>query len=322
MAEYNITMRQKNSQGEYDTLYPATTGEQVSGIYTAEETLTSTTAQSFGLSASATPDEVFQIISQYCWRLIASYKTAGSFQFTVPDGVTEIGVYMVGGGGSGASGGLTSSQAFVATGGAAGYGGNFIFQVTPGQIISGIVGAGGGSVSQMNNGKTGGSTSFNNITVSGGSGGSFNLASSPVRGGTGGQGSDASGNSGGDVYNARKIYAGTQTYQNNGVVGGFSQTPRESQNAFDTTMVTLCAGGWAKGIETNDVETILPMPDGTKGGSGKNGFRVVVYGENATGNGNGGGASYNYNDTGYYACYSGAGSPGMVLIYTRGGSTT
>ena len=32
MAEYNIVMKQKNNTGEYDTLYPATVGSQVSGM--------------------------------------------------------------------------------------------------------------------------------------------------------------------------------------------------------------------------------------------------------------------------------------------------
>ena len=63
MAEYNITMRQKNSEGEYDTLYPATTGNQVSGIYTAEETLTEATATLFNLANNAIPNDIFEILS-------------------------------------------------------------------------------------------------------------------------------------------------------------------------------------------------------------------------------------------------------------------
>lgn len=63
-------MKQLNSNGEYDTLYPATigsqvtgiTGDQITGIYTADETLTSTTAELYGLSGSALPDDVLKKI--------------------------------------------------------------------------------------------------------------------------------------------------------------------------------------------------------------------------------------------------------------------
>lgn len=71
MADYNITMKQLNSSGTYDTLYPATigsqvtgiTGDQISGIYTADQTLTSATAALFGLGADAVPDEVFALLA-------------------------------------------------------------------------------------------------------------------------------------------------------------------------------------------------------------------------------------------------------------------
>lgn len=66
MANYNITMKQLNSSGTYDTLYPATigsqvtgiTGDQISGIYTANQTLTSTTKTLYGLGEDAVPDDV------------------------------------------------------------------------------------------------------------------------------------------------------------------------------------------------------------------------------------------------------------------------
>lgn len=73
MANYSITMKQLNSSGTYDTLYPATIGsqvsgitaEQISGIYTAEQTLTDATAALFQLSGdTALPDKVFEILSK------------------------------------------------------------------------------------------------------------------------------------------------------------------------------------------------------------------------------------------------------------------
>ena len=107
MAEYPITMKQKNDQGQYDTLYPQTLGSQIQGniqssqiegdipssqisgsipssqitgqfpasqidgIYTKNQTLTQSVAQLFGLSnINAIPDNVFEILSQ-----AALYKT-------------------------------------------------------------------------------------------------------------------------------------------------------------------------------------------------------------------------------------------------------
>ena len=87
MAELNITMKQLNNQGQYDTLYPQTTGENIQGltfdqvegsldagkitgqipasqiddIYTAEQTLSDTTKQAIGLpqGTAGTPDDAF-----------------------------------------------------------------------------------------------------------------------------------------------------------------------------------------------------------------------------------------------------------------------
>ena len=92
MAEYPIIMKQKNDQGQYDTLYPQTLSSQiqgnipasqiegnipstqisgqfpanqVDGIYTAEQTLTQLIAQLFNLtSGNAVPNDVFNILSK------------------------------------------------------------------------------------------------------------------------------------------------------------------------------------------------------------------------------------------------------------------
>lgn len=54
MADYPIVMRQLNNTGEYDTLYPASTSDQIEGL------LEETTKTAFGLSTSAVPDDIFQ----------------------------------------------------------------------------------------------------------------------------------------------------------------------------------------------------------------------------------------------------------------------
>lgn len=79
MAELPIVMKQLNNQGQYDTLYPATTMEQVSGdldasritgtlpeldgYYTKDQTLTSITAGLYGLGSDAVPNDVFANIA-------------------------------------------------------------------------------------------------------------------------------------------------------------------------------------------------------------------------------------------------------------------
>ena len=80
-------------------------------------------------------------------------------------------------------------------------------------------------------------------------------------------------------------------------------------------MVSLCAGG-------GQYDTVAAMPDGTKGGDGAAGYanNASVIGEDATGNGNGGGGASNVRSSGVgkgYTLRSGAGSPGMVLIYAK-----
>lgn len=54
MADYPIVMRQLNNSGEYDTLYPASTSDQIEGL------LEEATKTAFGLSTSAVPDDIFQ----------------------------------------------------------------------------------------------------------------------------------------------------------------------------------------------------------------------------------------------------------------------
>ena len=237
---------------------------------------------------------------------------------------------MVGGGGSGAIA-YGSYGTTPASGGAAGYGKNIELTVTPGQQIDLVVGSGGNRISISSktayNGNTGGTTSFNKITVPGGSGGRYGSTSfanvDPTPGADGGQGSDASPSTTGvaRVYgscgtkDAYYFYTGGSYKETSCASGGRSQSPRESQNRFDPSMVTLCAGGGASG---STAQAVAAMPDGTKGGNGRNSSGAAVIGNDATGNGNGGGAVHP-GDTPSTTriSYSGAGSPGMILIYAK-----
>ena len=60
----NITMKQFNGT-DYDTLYPKTKVEQVEGAYTQQQILADSTKGLFGLDATAVPDDVFNVLSQF-----------------------------------------------------------------------------------------------------------------------------------------------------------------------------------------------------------------------------------------------------------------
>lgn len=277
--------------------------------------LKDTTAALFALGADALPDDAMAKIGSltFGWRLLKAYKVAGAYEFEIPAGVYEIGVYMMGGGGSGSVTYTKSGAGYKISGGASGYGKNVIFSVQPGQKIQIVVGAGGAPAVSRSVGNNGGSTSVNGVAVSGGMGGLLTLVL--VKGG---QGPSALETGSLPLYGSRLI----SDYSKNGTLisidAGTDQTPDKSQNMFDPTMVTLCAGGNAAVTGNPRTEQIcveiLAMPDGTKGGNGyMTPSAETPAGAHATGNGNGGGAvvSADYSQ-------SGRGSDGAVFIYTRG----
>lgn len=78
-----------------------------------------------------------------------NYANGGSFTFTVPDGVTQISVFVIGAGGGGGRGGSNRGSSYYdQVGGAGGAGGesyeNFLV-VEPGETFTAIVGHGGSS---------------------------------------------------------------------------------------------------------------------------------------------------------------------------------
>lgn len=109
MAELPIVMKQLNNQGQYDTLYPQTTPEQAGAVpvtrtingmpltedividlseldgYTKEETLTAATAQMYGLSSSAVPDDVFANIAESINGLESQTMMVKLREYTVPN---------------------------------------------------------------------------------------------------------------------------------------------------------------------------------------------------------------------------------------------
>jgi hypothetical protein len=277
--------------------------------------LTPETAALYGLDTDAVPDEVLEKLSGVLpWRLLQTYTTAGAFIWTAPDIHSgqpyEIGVYEIGGGGSGGAAANADGYPRSASGGASGYAKAFTMTVTPGQSYNIVVGAGGTSVSasgySAKNGNAGGSTSFNGESVNGGSGGlAAQGQGANVGGADGGQGSDQA-----DIPGVSPC-GGSSTkgnYDGSTYKSGGRTTPIMSLNPFDQKRY-LAAGG-------SPYQTGGTLEDGTKGGDGATAVSAAAVATAATGNGNGGGAA-SASGSGCSAT-SGAGSAGAVFIYARG----
>lgn len=257
------------------------------------------------------------------WKLIDTIdNTVGySGTWTAPDvfgdgSAYDLGAYMIGGGGSGGLMGLTSTS-FYPSGGASGYGKNVVFEnIVPGTEYPWVVGQKGAAVSESVSsylyvaGNNGGSTSFGGETAEGGSGGN-----KYGHGTFGGQSPDVLQGTLSDestvIKTNRRLYGCCETLASEEYYRTASQSPREGQNAFDPTMVTLCAGGSGIG------QTILAMPDGTKGGNGAYKSDENVTAGSATGYGNGGGAAAVYKPSAARTVKSGAGSDGVIFLYAR-----
>ena len=98
--------------------------------------------------------------------------TSGSGVYTVPNGVTQLTVTVVGGGGGGAGASGNEEPVYTGGGGGGGYSNSIVMTVSPGQQIPWTVGAGGSGGAVGGTGSTGGTTSFGSLSAAGGGGGS------------------------------------------------------------------------------------------------------------------------------------------------------
>lgn len=128
--------------------------------------------------------------------VLADFATPGTTYWTVPAGVHQLEVWMVGGGGGGGASGAIGGGA---GGGAGGYGW-MIININPGDVFPITIGAGGApSGSGTTQAQTGGSSSFGSfLTCYGGTGG---------MGGDVGSGTENAGGMGGLVLAAQGINA-------------------------------------------------------------------------------------------------------------------
>ena len=249
-----------------------------------------------------TAEKTLEAIKFRRWHLLASYKTPQSFTYTVPSGISQLGAVVMGGG---ASGGCGARE--VAIGGAGGQVEQFVMDVTEGQQIAGVVGIGGPAKNWTSSGtggvtgNDGGTSSFNGVTAAGGT------ASK------GGQGPTLTG----DTVGAAGGVIDGDNY-------GLSQVSSKLINLFDPGKILSASGGNPPFGIRGKGDIAGGVSDYGSGGTGRStdyhSTRDTTA-DAATGNGCGGGGAYNYNflnnSIGNCVLVSGAGSPGMVLIYGR-----
>ena len=251
----------------------------------------------------------------------------------------EIGVWLVGAGGSGAAYSTNSygsgTKYAIATGGASGYPFAILKRVTPGDVIPIVIGAGGASVSTPGLGRSeslagidGGSTAFDAGVVPGGKGGTTRGAQN-LTFVVGGQYASPIINTDSHVAEAPSMGTGMSS-------AGFGEdtlAARHTQfndikNPFNFLRM-LGAGGYAGSRMTNATifyQTGATLDDGLKSGGGKVTLVTGTTGEPATAEpgtspGSGGGAavctSTNSGTTWSGVATSGRGADGAALIYVR-----
>lgn len=276
------------------------------------------------------------------WReidRITSNKT-----WTVPDGITQIGVFLLGGGQSGEANYNTKprrgSDQSIATGGRTGWSKSVIISVHPGQQFAAVIGKGGVSTIVSNEEIAlqgpGGDTKFGNHVAHGG--GFLD------RGCLGSQDFIIPTNSdiissvfSSLVYNG-PLYGGVSTiisyhlrsgggYEASGVLAWRSAITIEEKNIFDPSLKLFSVGGMVYAYmrdddDTPSIEILNPYDLGEMGSGGKPYYTTsnnsTVYGKNATGYGNGGGGCLVQSTSNIYngVVVGGNGSPGIIIIYT------
>ena len=239
-------------------------------------------------------------------KKIASFETAGSYQWTAPDladgKAYKIGVMIIGAGGSGASASTSTKYTQYGGGGASGYAKSHIETVDPGETKNLVVGKGGTSVggSSAVDGKPGGTSSFDGIAVNGGAEGHWCNSNS------GGYGDRSIGARCGNPFGAGSFGFELPYFNNSSSDSTFDDIPWMCFNPFEGVEI-LGSGGsatWA----TNSTVTYKNGGKNTDGKGGGNAGNPGVKGELP---GCGGGGTVNLKK-------SGAGADGAVYIYFLG----
>lgn len=191
-------------------------------------------------------------------------QVAGTYTWTVPDGVYWAYATCVAAGGGGSGGPVSSTATTNGGGGGAGGATQGWIAVTPGQVITFVVGAGGGGGGWQNTGYSGGSSS---------------IAGTPMMatGGAGGAGgSSPSGGGGGQGYGGQKTFAGGNGTDGNVInaqlpsgVGGTSLFGGGGRSA--SFYLAGVSNGRAPGSGGGGTYTNTQNTAGVSGGQGGNG---------------------------------------------------
>ena len=301
-------MKNADAENDYGTILRDTNGEAVAELKlnAAEGSLK---AQLNGVEQTVyhtgNPPTATDIGVTAAKKEIARITTSGTW--VCPEGVTEIDVYLVGGGEGGSVCSTTSGE-----GGAGGYA--FLAEgvsVTPGNAYDIEIGAGGARVSGASGQrKPGGNTSAFGFTVYGGG---HDVTGEIKIGGGGNNGPsyNARGKSGGDISTGWMYqinpYDGLP-YGNAGSSGSF-----DGAGAISYIGKNM-GGAGAKDTSTN-YSNLVKAGDGTDGG-GEGGYGSVA-GGGGGGPGGGGGCAKGTGSSqnNYKNVYSGAGGAGIVIIY-------
>jgi len=132
------------------------------------------------------PKTIFGVVGTAGISGSQEYTTPGTYSFTVPSGITSLfALFVAGGGGGGGGGAITNglygTGTFYSAGGGGGGQGITRITVTPGQIVSVVVGAGGAHGTDAACG-----TGWSSFGTSGFTGGNSSVGGAVATGGTGG----------------------------------------------------------------------------------------------------------------------------------------
>jgi hypothetical protein len=253
----------------------------------------------------------------------SSFTTAGSFIFTVPNGITSISAVVVGGGGggSGCDGGQIRNETNNGGGGGGlAYG---TFDVTPGETLTVVVGAGGNAGGDDTSGTAGGDTTIVRsgttlLSGGGGAGGQYRSDGATSDGGASGGTARIGGGSGGSSGTGTGVSGAT----GGGGAGGYSGAGGAGGNRTSAGSASTGAGGGGGGGYNAGSDTLRAGGGGGVGilGSGANG----TGGTGGTGGGGGGGSSGTSgggNTSGLGGTYGGGGGGKADAITATGTAT-
>ena len=249
------------------------------------------------------------------------YTTVGQYSFVVPSGVTEVSAVCVGGGGgaSGANGGPGNTAGFQLAGGGGGGGGLAYgtFAVTPGEVLTVVVGDGGQGTAggvDANDGEDSTISRGATVLLNGGGGGgglappdtSANAAGSQANtGGVGGTSTGTErdgGGTGGTGGRAAKNWAGGA----GGGGAGYSGNGGNGGDGNNNALVTAGSGGGGSGGTTTTSACGGGGGVGVVNGEGASGLVPPVVGTGGNG-GSSGGAGFVGNGVSHGGLYGGGG---------------